>query len=142
MKLQGLGNQEVMGKLIRNVEIKIGQLTILWDVCATKLTDTVLLGLDFSSAQKGLVDLKKLTKTFGHETVGAEFAGSKANLTVSRVMVPENTTTPYLPPEKDMRINHPWTVMYTAKFVAKLRNIPLSFLMTIVNQNAINFYRL
>jgi hypothetical protein len=32
VKLQGLGNQEVMGKLIKNVEIKIGQLTILWDV--------------------------------------------------------------------------------------------------------------
>jgi hypothetical protein len=91
-KLQGLGNQEVMGKLIKNVEIKIGQLTILWDVCATKLTDTVLLGSYFLSAQKGLVDLKNLTITFGHETVGAEFAGSKANLTVSRVMVPENTT--------------------------------------------------
>jgi hypothetical protein len=38
------------------------------------------------------VNLKNLTITFGHETVGAEFAGSKANLTVSRVMVPENTT--------------------------------------------------
>jgi hypothetical protein len=92
VKLQGLGNQEVMGKLIKSVEIKIGQLTILWDVCATKLTDTVLLGLYFLSAQKGLVNLKNLTITFGHETVGAEFAGSKANLTVSRVMVPENTT--------------------------------------------------
>jgi hypothetical protein len=92
VKLQGLGNQEVMGKLIKNVEIKIGQLTILWDVCATKLTDTVLLGSYFLSAQKGLVDLKNLTITFGHETVGAEFAGSKANLTVSRVMVPEHTT--------------------------------------------------
>ena len=92
VKLQGLGNQEVIGKLIKNVEIKIGKLTILWDVCATKLTDTVLLGLYFLSAQKGLVNLKNLTITFGHETVGAEFAGSKANLTVSRVMVPENTT--------------------------------------------------
>jgi TatD DNase family protein len=61
--------------------------------------------------------------------------------------IPDNqllleTDSPYLPPENDMRINHPWTVMYTAKFVAKLRNIPLSFLMTIVNQNTINFYRL
>jgi TatD DNase family protein len=61
--------------------------------------------------------------------------------------IPDNqllleTDSPYLPPEKDMRINHPWTVMYTAKFVAKLRNIQLSFLMTIVNQNAIKFYRL
>jgi hypothetical protein len=92
VKLQSLGNQEVMGKLIKNVEIKIGQLTILWDVCATKLTDTVLLGLDLLSAQKSLVDLKNLTITFGHETVGAEFAGSKANLTVSRVMFPENIT--------------------------------------------------
>ena len=59
--------------------------------------------------------------------------------------IPDNqllleTDSPYLPPENDMRINHPWTVMYTAKFVAKLRNIPLSFLMTIVNQNAINFF--
>jgi hypothetical protein len=51
-----------------------------------------LLGSYFLSAQKGLVDLKNLTITFGHETVGAEFAGSKANLTVSRVMVSENTT--------------------------------------------------
>jgi hypothetical protein len=92
VKLQGLGNQEVMGKLIKNVEIRIGQLTILWDVCATKLTNTVLLGFYFLSAQKGLVDLKNLTITFGHETVGAELAGSKANLTVSRVMGPENTT--------------------------------------------------
>jgi Tat protein secretion system quality control protein TatD with DNase activity len=61
--------------------------------------------------------------------------------------IPDNqplleTDSPYLPPEKDMRINHPWIVMYTAKFLAKLRNIPLSFHMTIVNQNAINFYRL
>ena len=76
VKLQGLGNQEVMGKLIKNVEIKIGQLTILWNVCATKLNDTVFLGLDFLSAQKGLVDLKKnITITFGQETVSAEFAG-------------------------------------------------------------------
>jgi hypothetical protein len=52
VKLQGLGNQEVMGKLIKNVEIKIGQLTILWDVCATKLTDTVLLGLDIFISSK------------------------------------------------------------------------------------------
>ena len=59
VKLQGLGNQEVMGKLIKNVEIKIGQLTILWDVCATKLTDTVLLGSYFLSAQKDLVDMKQ-----------------------------------------------------------------------------------
>ena len=52
VKLQGLGNQEVMGKLIKNVEIKIGQLTILWDVCVTKLTDTVLLGLDIFISSK------------------------------------------------------------------------------------------
>jgi hypothetical protein len=52
VKLQGLGNQEVMGKLIKNVEIKIGQLTILWDVCATKLTDTVLLELDIFISSK------------------------------------------------------------------------------------------
>ena len=38
------------------------------------------------------MDLKNLTITYGHETVGAEFADSKANLSVSRVMVPENTT--------------------------------------------------
>jgi len=76
VKLQGLGNQEVMGKLITNVEIKIGQLTILWDVCATNLTDKVLLELYFLSAQKGLVDLKKnITITFGQERVSAEFAG-------------------------------------------------------------------
>lgn len=52
------------------------------------------------------------------------------------------TDSPYLPPERDIKINHPWTVMYTARLVATLRNIPLSFLMTIVNQNARNFYRL
>ena len=38
------------------------------------------------------MDLKNLTITYGHETVGAEFSGSKANLSVSRVMIPENTT--------------------------------------------------
>jgi hypothetical protein len=72
---KGLGNQEVMGKLIKkNVEIHIGQLTILWDACATKLMDTVLLGLYFLSAQEGLVDLKNLTITFRHEKVCAELA--------------------------------------------------------------------
>ena len=74
------------------MEIQIGQITILWDVCATKLMDTVLLGLYFLSAQKGLVDLKNLTITFRHEKVCAELADSRANLTVSRVMFPENTT--------------------------------------------------
>ena len=74
------------------MEIKIGQLTILWDVCATKLTDTVLLGLDLLSAQMGLVDFKNLVITFGQETLRAEMSGTKANSSVSRVMFPENTT--------------------------------------------------
>lgn len=62
------------------------------DVCATKLTDTGVLGLDILSAPKGLVDLRNLTITFGHEKVCTELADSRANLTVSRVMLPENTT--------------------------------------------------
>lgn len=76
-KTSRLRESRSIGKLIKNVEIKIGQLTILWDVCATKLTDTVLLGLDLLSAQIGLVDFKNLVITFGQETLRAEMSGTK-----------------------------------------------------------------
>jgi len=99
----------------------------------------------FSGTLKELEDWRILPRV----VFGITF-GLRADYNILENLVPTipdnqlvlETDSPYLPPEKDIRINHPWTVMYTAKYVAKLRNIPLSFLMTIVNQNAIHFYRL
>jgi hypothetical protein len=52
VKLRGLGEQLVYGRIVKNVHIKIGSQTITWDVCTAPLRDDVILGLDFLEAHK------------------------------------------------------------------------------------------
>ncbi|CAC5415621.1 unnamed protein product [Mytilus coruscus] len=92
--LKGLGSQEGEGKLIRDVTIQIGKSTVVWDVCATKLTDKVLLGLDFLSSQKGVLYLKDNNITFADEILPLKLVNTNQGLSVSRVIVPETITEP------------------------------------------------
>ena len=48
----------------------------------------------------------------------------------------------FLPPYPECKINHPWNLEVVAQEVSRLRNVPLSMLMTAINQNTIQFYGL
>jgi Tat protein secretion system quality control protein TatD with DNase activity len=50
------------------------------------------------------------------------------------------TDAPFLPPYPECKINHPWNLEVVAQEVSRLRNVPLSMLMTAINQNTIQFY--
>jgi hypothetical protein len=52
------------------------------------------------------------------------------------------TDAPFLPPYPECKINYPWNLEVVAQEVSRLRNVPLSMLMTAINQNTIQFYGL
>ena len=94
MKLKGIGNQEVEGTLIKDVEISIGRSRVYWDVCATHLADKILLGLDFLSAQKGVLNFKENTMTISDEEIPLKLVEGNKDLSISRVIVPETVVVP------------------------------------------------
>ncbi|CAC5370998.1 unnamed protein product [Mytilus coruscus] len=55
--LRGIGPQPVIGKLVTNTSISIGQAPMHWDVCLIDMTDTFILGLDFLNACSAVLDL-------------------------------------------------------------------------------------
>lgn len=57
IQLIGIGKQAVYGKLIENVEVRLGKSKHYLDVCATDVEDKVLLGLDIIYGQKGILNL-------------------------------------------------------------------------------------
>ncbi|CAC5409274.1 tatD [Mytilus coruscus] len=52
------------------------------------------------------------------------------------------TDSPFLVPVAGAKINHPWNLITIAQTVSRIRNVPLMFLMDIVNNNARYFYQL
>ena len=52
------------------------------------------------------------------------------------------TDVPFLPPNPECKINHPWNLEVVAQEVSRLRNVLHSMLMTAINQNAIQVYGL
>ena len=52
------------------------------------------------------------------------------------------TDSPYLVPFAGATVNHPWNLITIAEMVSRIRNVPVTFLMDIVNCNAKHFYHL
>ncbi|CAG2251986.1 unnamed protein product [Mytilus edulis] len=78
--LKGIGPQPVIGKLIKNTAISIGQTTMYWDVCVIDMTDTIILGLDFLNACSAVVDLVHMSVVLNGESIPAQLVGVTACL--------------------------------------------------------------
>ncbi|CAC5389357.1 unnamed protein product [Mytilus coruscus] len=95
--LKGIGPQPVIGKLVTNTAISIGQATMHWDVCVIDMTDTIILGLDFLNACSAVVDLVHMSVVLNGESIPAQLVGgncqSLSEVLLSRsVKVPPNSS--------------------------------------------------
>ncbi|CAC5385654.1 unnamed protein product [Mytilus coruscus] len=95
--LKGIGPQPVIGKLVTNTAISIGQATMHWDVCNIDMTDTIILGLDFLNACSAVVDLVHMSVVLNGESLPAQLVGgncqSLSEVLLSRsVKVPPNSS--------------------------------------------------
>ncbi|CAC5401507.1 unnamed protein product [Mytilus coruscus] len=95
--LKGIGPQPVIGKLVTNTAISIGQATMHWDVCVIDMTDTTILGLDFLNACSAVVDLVHMSVVLNGESIPAQLVGgncqSLSEVLLSRsVKVPPNSS--------------------------------------------------
>ncbi|CAC5366980.1 unnamed protein product [Mytilus coruscus] len=92
-----IGPQPVIGKLVTNTAISIGQATMHWDVCVIDMTDTIILGLDFLNACSAVVDLVHMSVVLNGESIPAQLVGgncqSLSEVLLSRsVKVPPNSS--------------------------------------------------
>ncbi|CAC5369754.1 unnamed protein product [Mytilus coruscus] len=95
--LNGIGPQPVIGKLVTNTTISIGQATMHWDVCVIDMNDTIILGLDFLNACSAVVDLVHMSVVLNGESIPAQLVGgncqSLSEVLLSRsVKVPPNSS--------------------------------------------------
>jgi hypothetical protein len=59
-------------------------------------------------------------------------ADSVARMETKEILL--ETDAPFLPPYPECKINHPWNLEVVAQEVSRLRNVPLSMLMTAIKQ--------
>ena len=63
-----------------------------------------------------------------------------ARMTLERIVLESDA--PWLPPSYGCRINHPWNLHEIAKRLARIHNMPISILMSIINKTSMEFYKL
>ena len=63
-----------------------------------------------------------------------------SKLDINRLLVESDA--PYLAPEPHIRVNTPWCILLIMQKISEIRNMPVSILSTIINENARNLYRL
>ena len=71
---------------------------------------------------------------------GRASADSVARIETKEILL--ETDAHFLPPYPECKVNHPWNLEVVAQEVSRIRNVPLSMLMTTINQNTIQFYGL
>lgn len=105
VKLRGLGEQFVYGRIVKNVHIKIGSQTITWDVCTAPLRDDVILGLDFLEAHKAVIRLGAETVKINGELIQAKLvANQTTENSVARILLHETIK---IPPNSMMTVAVP-----------------------------------
>ena len=98
--LRGLGDQDVIGKIVKNVLLDIDGIKILWDVCVVPLPDDIILGLDLLDDLGAIINLGVPALTIRNRTIKASFtAGSKAGATIQKVYIRRAVT---IPPNSEM----------------------------------------
>ena len=105
VKLRGLGEQLVYGRIVKNVHIKIGSQTITWDVRTAPLRDDLILGLDFLEAHKAVIRLGAETVKINGELIQAKLvANQTTENSVARILLHETIK---IPPNSMMTVAVP-----------------------------------
>jgi hypothetical protein len=105
VKLRGLGEQLVYGRIVKNVHIKIGSQTITWDVRTAPLRDDLILGLDFLEAHKAVIRLGAETVKINGELIQAKLVANQTTETsVARILLHETIK---IPPNSMMTVAVP-----------------------------------
>ena len=94
INIKGIGDQLVIGNLVKGMKIQIGNSIVTWDVCATDIKDDVILWLDFLEAQKNQLNLFNNTLVINEETISTKVVQDADEIKTSKVMVRKNITVP------------------------------------------------
>ena len=86
VRLSGIGKQPVFGRLLKDVSIAIGSINISWDVCVVKMSDSVILGLDFLDTRRAVVNVSGGTVVLNGEEIPASLVDSNDDTKISRAI--------------------------------------------------------
>ncbi|CAC5415444.1 unnamed protein product [Mytilus coruscus] len=99
--LRGLGEQLVIGKIIKNTSLDIDRVNIQWDVCKAPLTDDVILGLDILDTLGAVINLSTATLTINNKVINAAFVNSGGEISIQQVCIKRTIT---VPPNSEMTV--------------------------------------
>ncbi|CAC5397563.1 unnamed protein product [Mytilus coruscus] len=92
--LRGLGEQLVIGKIIRNTLLNIDWLEIRWDVCKAPLTDDVILGLDILDTLGAVINLSSPSLTVNNRVIPVSFVTGSEEIATQHVCIKRTITVP------------------------------------------------
>ncbi|CAC5415897.1 unnamed protein product [Mytilus coruscus] len=91
---RGLGEQLVIGKIMRNTLLNIDGLEIRWDVCKAPLTDDVILGLDILDTLGAVINLSTPSLTVNNRVIPASFVTGSDDIATQQVCIKRTITVP------------------------------------------------
>ncbi len=96
--LKGLADVPVNGKLVPNMNIRLGHRNYKWNVCVAPMSDNVILGIDFLKAYAGLVDFGRNVVAIDGQILPAKLkvAATDDQIHISRVHICKRVV---IPPE-------------------------------------------
>ncbi|MES9882801.1 MAG: retropepsin-like aspartic protease, partial [Sedimenticola sp.] len=96
--LKGLADVPVNGKLVPNMNIRLGYRNYKWNVCVAPMSDNVILGIDFLKAYAGLVDFGRNVVAIDGQILPAKLkvAATDDQIHISRVHICKRVV---IPPE-------------------------------------------
>ena len=96
--LNGLGEQPLTGKIVKAIDIKIGTLSLSWDVCLATVSDQLILGLDFLEAHRAVINLQNNAISIGGEVMATRIIErqpkqpeTRSSFVMRAVTVPPNS---------------------------------------------------
>ncbi len=94
--LKGLAEVPVHGKIVPNMNIRLGNRNYKWNVCVAPMSDNIILGIDFLQAYAGLVDFGRNVVAIDGQILPAKLKVSTTDeqIHISRVHVTKKVVIP------------------------------------------------
>jgi hypothetical protein len=127
VRLSGIGKQPVFGRLLKDVSIAIGSINISWDVCVVKMSDSVILGLDFLDTRRAVVNVSGGTVVLNGEELPASLVDSNDDTKISRAILERSIT---IPPNSVMFVSVHIDPVPSSAYVLESRDSPMPVLMS------------